>query len=236
MRVEGNDRVHIERPGQARSALASVRGGGSRDRAFHAAASPRTRRTVLDLRSGRPRPAVLARRSRLQAYLLPRYDELLMLLKEVRPDSATSIPQSAAELAAGRDLETVMQRLRAEFRRDATLGRMLRERLRAAALPAAAEAGVARLVDLYTGADGRYVNFYGPPRTIRTIPYDAVVSRRARARPRRESRVRRLLRASAAGAARRVLFRLLAAHAARISAASSSAPPRSPTCSRQGRW
>src|SRR4029453_7940776 len=36
------------------------------------------------------------------------------------------------------------------------------------------------LVDLYAGRDSRYLNYYGPPCTIRTIPYDVA----AKASPR----------------------------------------------------
>ena len=29
----------------------------------------------------------------------------------------------------------------------------------------------ARLLELYAGADTRYLNYYGPPRTVTTVPY-----------------------------------------------------------------
>ncbi|HZF27760.1 MAG TPA: adenylate/guanylate cyclase domain-containing protein [Gammaproteobacteria bacterium] len=108
----------------------------------------------------------------LQGFLLPLYDDLAALLREVRPELASSLPKSAAEIEAHRNLDAVMRQLRSAFLEDRGLAAALAERARAAGLPAANARALDVLLDLYAGPDSRYLNYYGPPRTLRTIPYD----------------------------------------------------------------
>lgn len=49
---------------------------------------------------------------------------------------------------------------------------------RGAPAPHAADVGLQRLIDFYTRDDARLINFYGPPRTIATLPYADVVQGR----------------------------------------------------------
>lgn len=108
----------------------------------------------------------------LQGMLLPAYDDLAALLREARPQLAARLPESAAEIEARRNLDAVMRQLRSAFLEDSGLAAALAEQARATRLPAAKARALDALVDLYSGADSRYLNYYGPPRTLRTIPYD----------------------------------------------------------------
>jgi adenylate cyclase len=105
----------------------------------------------------------------LQAFLLPHYDGFRELVASVRPNVAA--PLTRAEVGSSHDLGGAMRDLRAVFHADPTLGPALR-----AALAARADRGDASalraLIDLYAGPDSRYLNYYGPARTIRTIPFD----------------------------------------------------------------
>ena len=105
----------------------------------------------------------------LQAFLLRYYDGLRALLASVRPSLA--VPASRAELAAAHDLGAAMRDLRAAFRADPALAPALRAAV-AERSDADAKVALRALIDLYAGPDSRYLNYYGPARTIRTIPFD----------------------------------------------------------------
>lgn len=112
----------------------------------------------------------------VQAFLLRSYDDLLSLLRDVRPAVAAELPPSAAKLAAGRELHAHMRKLRAAFRADSRLAADLGARARARGSDSA---GVMRLIELYGGGSSRYLNYVGPPGSIRTLPYDRVIENAA---------------------------------------------------------
>jgi adenylate cyclase len=109
----------------------------------------------------------------LQAYLRSYRDEFQALLASARPESVANAP------AAARDLAGEMRDLRAEFRKDPSLAVELRAALRRR-VPDSASAGLAALLELYAGPDSRYLNYYGPARTIRTVPFDVAARSPAR--------------------------------------------------------
>jgi adenylate cyclase len=113
----------------------------------------------------------------LQAFLLRYYDEFAALLIEVRPRLRDEITPSRSSVEASHDVATAMRAIRVEFQRDPRLPSDAREALtrRRSATAVHAEA-LALLIDLYSGPSSRYLNFYGPPRTVRTIPYDVASS------------------------------------------------------------
>jgi adenylate cyclase len=103
----------------------------------------------------------------LAAYLPVAHERLV---EEVRPhvaESAMALPTDLAPLIG--NLQEQMAALRAAFRADPELGRQLRLQ----ADPADEQV----LLDLYTGPDSRYLNYYGPPRTVPTWTYHEVLRR-----------------------------------------------------------
>ena len=107
----------------------------------------------------------------LHVFLLPHYEEFVSLLAGVSPALLDEIPTSLGEIAATRDFGAAMRRIRIEFQRDPHLAQSLRTKLQQR--PRGQHADALRvLIDLFAGRDSRYLNYYGPPRTIRTIPYD----------------------------------------------------------------
>jgi adenylate cyclase len=108
----------------------------------------------------------------LQAFLLSAYDDLAMLLREERPDVAAVLPETAAAIESAGGLDAAMRSVRAAFVADPQLAAAILARARAARLPDGRARALHTLVDVYAGSDSRYLNYYGPPRTIRTIPYD----------------------------------------------------------------
>lgn len=105
----------------------------------------------------------------LQVYLLSHYEEFAALVGSVRPALLDEIPTSRAEVLASGELGVLMSRIRGAFQRDPALALALRAAV-------SREGGntdeLLAMMDLYDGPNSRYLNFFGPPRTIRTIPYD----------------------------------------------------------------
>ncbi|HEX9627466.1 MAG TPA: adenylate/guanylate cyclase domain-containing protein [Acidiferrobacterales bacterium] len=108
----------------------------------------------------------------LQLYLLPEYDRLHAALAALDPARAAGLPPTAAALRAGRRGHEAMRALRVMLREDPALARRLSVALRD---PARAEPRLAALLDLYRGPDSYFLNFYGPPRSITTVPYHRVL-------------------------------------------------------------
>lgn len=109
----------------------------------------------------------------LQAYLLPHYDAFVGVLAGLDSALDAQLPATLREVRKQRNLDAVVAQIRDAFRREPGLERQARARLGAASADAAA--ALAPLIGLYAGRNSRYLNFYGPARTIATIPYDRVV-------------------------------------------------------------
>lgn len=99
----------------------------------------------------------------LQAFLLPRYSDFLALLERARPGVTSAL---AERYTPTHDLDETMRMLRAVFENDRRLAADVR------ALLDEERGELGALVDLYAGPSSRFANYYGPPRTIRAIPYD----------------------------------------------------------------
>jgi adenylate cyclase len=106
----------------------------------------------------------------LQAFLLDRYERFATLVAAASPTLSGALPRSRAELAAG-DVRDSMRTLRNGFRADPALAAALRADLDESA-DAAESRALRALIDVYSGPPARYLNLYGPPRTIAMIPYD----------------------------------------------------------------
>ena len=106
----------------------------------------------------------------LQAYLLRYYDDFGALLSSARP--SLRVPTSRAALLRAHDLPGAMGALRSAFASDRSLVADVLARLERGRVDEASTAALKALIALYAGAQSRYLNYYGPARTIRTIPFD----------------------------------------------------------------
>jgi adenylate cyclase len=110
----------------------------------------------------------------LQMYGARAYGDFIRLLEKASPAQAGKFPldpAAALETGAVRDL---MKKIREVFSSDPSIAdRMRRELERSKELSGDAEKRrmVDALIHLYEGSNNRYINYYGPPRTITTIPY-----------------------------------------------------------------
>ena len=101
------------------------------------------------------------------------YPELLRQLRAASP-AASQLPSDAESLRRAGNLRSVMEPLRALLRQPA-IGAQVRAQLAAdTTLPPATRKLLSALVHVYQDDDSRYLNFYGPPHSITTLPYYAV--------------------------------------------------------------
>src|SRR5690606_30697146 len=108
----------------------------------------------------------------LHAYSLSAHDELLARLAAARPGLRPKLDTLGPDAVRELGLHEVMRRLRIIFRADPALAEDLRATLGAGAH---GDRFLRPLIELYAGEDSRYVNYYGPARTIETIPYHEVL-------------------------------------------------------------
>lgn len=115
-------------------------------------------------------PAVM-----LQLYLLDVYPQWRALLVGLRPELQAQLPASADALRSGQALVPFMIRQRQWLTEDPRLAERLAERLAAriddGTYRTQTALALGALVRLYSGEADRLVNYYGPARTIQTLPY-----------------------------------------------------------------
>jgi len=104
----------------------------------------------------------------LQAYAMTVYDDFVRLLANVNPAYATRLPADKDEL----DVEDLVFTLRNVFESEPQISQqMLAELQRDASLNSQEKRMISSLINLYSGIEIRYLNFYGPPRSVQTVPY-----------------------------------------------------------------
>jgi adenylate cyclase len=108
-----------------------------------------------------------------QLYALPVYPDFLRLLEKVSPDRAKKLPPDAASAIKEKGAVRLIRDIREIFESDPSMTRKMTKEL--------AQSNLARdvnkhrllrsLVKMYGDADRRYLNYYGPPRTVNTVPF-----------------------------------------------------------------
>ncbi len=122
----------------------------------------------------------------LQMYATPVYDTFLGLVREVRPEAAGELPGDVPALLNGVGLVRNMQTIREVFEGDPLLATDMVRALDHSVLRPTDGKDVRTLhalINLYGGTHSRYINYYGPPRTIPTIPFFQVVQNGKNSRP-----------------------------------------------------
>ncbi len=110
----------------------------------------------------------------LQLYSASAYEEFVRLLERAAPEISGTLPRDMPEAIRLGSLRDVMKTIRVIFQRDPSIAGRMRLELEGAKDLAADESrrrSIATLIDMYQGSNSRYINYYGPPRTIPTIPY-----------------------------------------------------------------
>ncbi|TNF89398.1 MAG: adenylate/guanylate cyclase domain-containing protein, partial [Gammaproteobacteria bacterium] len=115
----------------------------------------------------------------LQLHALGAYEPFKNLLTKSGIARHIDLPESASRIASADDMHRLMTGVRRIITdRPALAGNLVEELQQPwiAAETAEIRRLLGSLVSMYTGANERYLNFYGPPGTIPTIPYHAVIA------------------------------------------------------------
>jgi len=113
-----------------------------------------------------------------QLYTLPLYADFRRLLQEASPVAAEKLPEDALRVIQTKGASRFIKGIRETTSDDPLILTRITEALERSNL---ATVDLPRyrklksLAELYYGDDQRYLNFYGPPRTIRTIPFHRVI-------------------------------------------------------------
>jgi len=112
-----------------------------------------------------------------QLYALPAYEEFLGLLKKVKPMAVQGLRPSSAAFEAGGAIKLIRE-IRSIFEGEPSLAARMSAELQRSGLAErdpSKSALVKSLIGMYGGEDHRYLNYYGPPRTLRTVPLHQVL-------------------------------------------------------------
>src|SRR5207244_9618441 len=109
-----------------------------------------------------------------QLYTLSVYDGFVGLLEKVSPDQAGKLPRDPATAIRAKGAVRFIRDIRAIFESDPLIARKMIDELEHSG-SASADANKNRLlksiIKMYGGANRRYLNYYGPPRTLPTLPF-----------------------------------------------------------------
>jgi adenylate cyclase len=118
----------------------------------------------------------------LQIHALPNLGRFVSLLRQAGISNLTDLPSRVATVGDSRQLMYVLRREIGSHPDAAAQALMLLERGTGDGLTADERSVLAALVRLYGGGDTHYVNYYGPPGRIRTIPFHELLADRDNAR------------------------------------------------------
>ena len=102
------------------------------------------------------------------------YGELIGLLKKVSPNHVGRLLSDWEKAIQVKGVKGLIRELREIFESDPTLGPRMLEELEGSDKYSTDDKVyqlLKPLIKLYSGPSSRYVNYYGPPRTVTTIPY-----------------------------------------------------------------
>lgn len=110
----------------------------------------------------------------LQLLGMDAYEEFIRLLERSSPDQAKAFPLDRGTAMKTPGLKELILEIRGRFEKDPTLAERMRKELeREQSLRTNGEMRrrIESLINMYAGPRTRYINFYGPPGTVTTIPY-----------------------------------------------------------------
>jgi len=107
-----------------------------------------------------------------QIFSLQVYDEFFRLLEKVAPSKAENLLYDQDTVAKNRWVEESILIMRSIFKENPSIGRKIIKEIQNSKVFDAKKKNILKsLVKIYQGPKSRFVNFYGPSRTIETISY-----------------------------------------------------------------
>ncbi len=110
----------------------------------------------------------------LQMFAARAHGDFVGLLESASPGLTAKFPRDLSAAVRAGTVRDLMREIRVAFELDPSrAGRMFSELERSKDLAADPDRRrlVLGLINLYRGSNNRYINYYGPPRTVTTIPY-----------------------------------------------------------------
>ncbi len=102
------------------------------------------------------------------------YEEFIHLLEKVSPGQAEKLPRDINTATKTRGVKNLMRDIKGIFENEPSIAEKMLKELGNSKNPsddADRHQIIKSLVKMYQGANYRYINYYGPPRTVTTIPY-----------------------------------------------------------------
>jgi len=112
----------------------------------------------------------------LQVYALGTYGEWLGLLARAGAGGLETLPRRVAEIGGAEALTMMMLSQRRLFEQAPPLVKQVAAQFAEQRAVPNEQRLLAALLGLYAGPNERYLNYYGPPGTIATLPYHAVIT------------------------------------------------------------
>ncbi len=109
-----------------------------------------------------------------QLFNLHLYKDFIQLLEKASPNEAGKLPPDAKEAIKTRNVKGLIRQVREIFENEPLLGERMLKELENSSSSSADEKShqiVRSLINMYQGPNSRYINYYGPPRTVPTLPY-----------------------------------------------------------------
>lgn len=105
------------------------------------------------------------------------YQALLNIIQDIIPEKANYLPRDINKILQQQQLTEVVSELRRLFKENPGLSKKIKQVLgKADNLNKNINSSLMSLINMYQGPNQYYLNFYGPPRSITTIPYHEVIS------------------------------------------------------------
>ena len=98
------------------------------------------------------------------------YQTLRQIIQQIIPEKAKYLPQDINTILQKQQLTEVVSEIRRLFKEDSSLSKKIKH------VVDKNNASLISLINMYQGPNQYYLNFYGPPRSITTIPYHEVLS------------------------------------------------------------
>ena len=98
------------------------------------------------------------------------YQTLRKIIQEIIPDKANYLPHDINVILQNQQLTEVVSELRRLFKENPNLAKKIKK------VADKNNTSLMSLIKMYQGPNQYYLNFYGPPRSITTIPYHEVLS------------------------------------------------------------
>jgi len=111
-----------------------------------------------------------------QIYAFQVYDEFRELLIKIDKTASTLLPTDKKSIIANRNTQQILTRLRNFFVSKPTIARQLINAINKTKLNNTKKTLLLALVKLYTGQNSQYLNYYGPARSLTTIPFSKIIN------------------------------------------------------------